>query len=128
MRLRVTLPLPPSIGTVYRKRGHGRGMFMTKEGTDFKKEAIMLIQMNKPQIAGATFYEGQRFSLKLTLHFPDRRRCDIDNRVKLCQDALADALGFDDKQIDQLIVERGEPDKARPRCELFLTDNFTPTP
>jgi Holliday junction resolvase RusA-like endonuclease len=97
-------------------------MFMTPEGVAFKQACTLKLTQAKHQIEGSTMYEGQRFTLSLTLHFPDKRRCDLDNRIKLVQDALSDALGFDDKQIDRLIVQRGEPDKQKPRCELYLTD------
>ena len=46
--------------------------------------------------------------MQVTLYPKDRRKQDIDNRIKALWDALADAGVFDnDEQIDTLIVQRG---------------------
>jgi crossover junction endodeoxyribonuclease RusA len=49
-----------------------------------------------------------RLEMQVTLYPKDRRKQDIDNRIKALWDALADAGVFDnDEQIDTLIVQRG---------------------
>ena len=46
--------------------------------------------------------------MQVTLHPKDRRKQDIDNRIKALWDALADAGVIDnDEQIDVLMVQRG---------------------
>jgi crossover junction endodeoxyribonuclease RusA len=46
--------------------------------------------------------------MQVTLYPKDKRKQDIDNRIKALWDALADAGVFDnDEQIDTLIVQRG---------------------
>jgi crossover junction endodeoxyribonuclease RusA len=46
--------------------------------------------------------------MQVTLYPKDRRKQDIDNRIKALWDALADAGVFDnDEQIDILMVQRG---------------------
>ena len=46
--------------------------------------------------------------MQVTLYPKDRRKQDIDNRIKALWDALADAGVFDnDEQIDVLMVQRG---------------------
>ena len=46
--------------------------------------------------------------MQVTLYPKDKRKQDIDNRIKALWDALADAGVFDnDEQIDVLIVQRG---------------------
>ena len=49
-----------------------------------------------------------RLSLHVVARPPDARRRDLDNTLKALQDALAESLGFDDSQIDELTVVRGE--------------------
>ena len=54
-----------------------------------------------------------RLEMKVVIYPRDRRRQDIDNRIKALWDALADAGVFDDdEQIDVLHIERGEIKKA----------------
>lgn len=49
-----------------------------------------------------------RLEMQVTLYPKDRRKQDIDNRIKALWDALADAGVFDnDEQIDILMVQRG---------------------
>ena len=49
-----------------------------------------------------------RLEMQVTLYPTDRRKQDIDNRIKALWDALADAGVFDnDEQIDVLMVLRG---------------------
>ena len=51
--------------------------------------------------------------MQVTLYPKDRRKQDIDNRIKALWDALADAGVFDnDEQIDVLHIERGEIKKG----------------
>lgn len=50
-----------------------------------------------------------RLQMTVILHPRDKRKQDIDNRIKALWDALADAGVFDDdEQIDVLMVQRGE--------------------
>jgi crossover junction endodeoxyribonuclease RusA len=54
-----------------------------------------------------------RIEMQVTLYPKDRRKQDIDNRIKALWDALADAGVFDnDEQIDVLLVQRGEIKKG----------------
>ena len=49
-----------------------------------------------------------RLEMQVTLYPKDRRKQDIDNRIKALWDALTDAGVFDDdEQIDVLMVQRG---------------------
>jgi crossover junction endodeoxyribonuclease RusA len=51
----------------------------------------------------------KRLQMQVTLYPRDKRKQDIDNRIKALWDALANAGVYDDdSQIDVLIVQRGE--------------------
>jgi crossover junction endodeoxyribonuclease RusA len=51
--------------------------------------------------------------MKVVLYPRDRRKQDIDNRIKALWDALGEAGVFDDdEQIDVLQIERGEIKKG----------------
>ena len=98
----LNLPLPPSVNS-YRTIFRGR-MGISKVGREFKeKVSDYVAEYNVPKLGKA------RLEFQVTLYPRDRRKQDIDNRIKALWDALADAGVFDDdEQIDVLIVNRGE--------------------
>jgi len=102
----LNLPLPPSINHYWGTHGHRR--YVSKAGVAFK-EAVSdyVAEYNVPKLGKS------RLEFQVTLYPKDRRKQDIDNRIKALWDALADAGVFDnDEQIDVLIVHRGEIKKG----------------
>jgi crossover junction endodeoxyribonuclease RusA len=79
-------------------------MGISKAGREFK------LQVQDYVLDNAVPKMGQkRLQMQVTLFPRDRRKQDIDNRIKALWDALTDAGVFDDdEQIDILIVQRGE--------------------
>lgn len=66
-------------------------------------------------------FEG-RLKVCIELTAPNRRKFDIDNRIKACLDALQETgLFVDDEQIDELIVKRlhVEPPGC---CDVTITE------
>jgi Holliday junction resolvase RusA-like endonuclease len=109
-----TAPIPPSLNNAYTNgRGHGRRV-LTNEGRDYKERVAKSLLGTQPLPSGA------RINLSLRLWFRNRRRRDISNCVKLLEDALSEALGFDDCAVDRLLVERVGIDALRPRCEVTI--------
>jgi len=102
----LNLPLPPSVNS-YRTIFRGR-MGISKAGVQFKEQVSdYVIEYRVPKLGAA------RLEMKVVLYPRDRRKQDIDNRIKALWDALADAGVFDnDEQIDILLVERGEIKKG----------------
>lgn len=99
------LPLPPSVNS-YRTIFRGR-MNITKAGREFKAAvADYVVEYKVPKLGDS--------KLKVTMVlFPrDKRKIDIDNRIKAVLDALEDAGVFNnDFQVDHLEIIRGEPVK-----------------
>lgn len=97
----LSLPLPPSVNHYWGSVGNRR--FVSKAGKEFKlrvQEYVM--EYRVPKLGTA------RLQMTVTLHPRDKRKQDIDNRIKALWDALADAGVFDnDEQIDVLMVQRG---------------------
>ncbi len=79
-------------------------MGISKAGRKFK------LQVQDYVLDNAVPKMGQkRLQMQVTLYPRDKRKQDIDNRIKALWDALTDAGVFDDdEQIDILIVQRGE--------------------
>ena len=102
----LNLPLPPSVNsyrTIFRNR-----MGISKAGKEFKaKVSDYVIEYKVPKLGAA------RLEMKVVLYPRDKRKQDIDNRIKALWDALGDAGVFDDdEQIDVLLIERGEIKKG----------------
>ena len=97
----LTLPLPPSVNHYW--GSHGRRRFVSKAGKEFKAQVSdYVVEYRVPKLGTA------RLEMQVTLYPKDRRKQDIDNRIKALWDALADAGVFDnDEQIDTLMVQRG---------------------
>jgi len=94
------LPLPPSVNSYWGFSGSRR--FLTLQAREFKVQVAQ--QVSQQPIR----FGDQRLSLTVTLCFKDKRRADIDNRIKSLLDALMQAGLFnDDSQIDELHVYRG---------------------
>lgn len=102
----LNLPLPPSVNsyrTIFRNR-----MNISAAGRKYKAEVSDYVnEYRVPKLGNA------RLEMKVVIYPRDRRKQDIDNRIKALWDALGDAGVFDDdEQIDVLIIERGEIKKS----------------
>jgi crossover junction endodeoxyribonuclease RusA len=83
-------------------------MGISKAGREFKLQVQDYVLDNAVAKMG-----DKRLQMQVTLYPRDRRKQDIDNRIKALWDALADAGVYeDDSQIDVLIVQRGEIKKG----------------
>lgn len=102
----LSLPLPPSVNS-YRTIFRGR-MGISKAGREFKaKVSDYVAEYRVPKLG------TERIEMKVVLYPRDKRKQDIDNRIKALWDALTDAGVFDDdEQIDILHIERGEIKKG----------------
>jgi crossover junction endodeoxyribonuclease RusA len=102
----LNLPLPPSVNS-YRTIFRGR-MGISKAGRAFKEQVSDYVaEYRVPKLGTA------RLEMKVTVYPRDRRKQDIDNRIKALWDALSDAGVFDDdEQIDILHIDRGEIKKG----------------
>jgi len=95
------LPLPPSVNTYWRNfRGR---TILSKAGRQFKADVSeCVIDQNVPKLGNA------RLDVTIFLHARDKRKIDLDNRLKSCLDAIQDAGVYDDdEQIDSLTIHRG---------------------
>lgn len=102
MSNKLTLPFPPSINHYWRHRAIGRraSVYLSSEALAYRQDVKNAITATKPLTT--------RLSVSVELHAPNRRKYDIDNRVKSLLDALTHAgILLDDELIDSLQITRG---------------------
>lgn len=95
------LGLPPTVNHMYRT-GY-RSRFKTLEVREYQQYAVNCL---REAWAGRKTLNG-RIEMRLIFTTDDKRRWDIDNRVKAIQDCLSVAgVIRDDSQLDALHIER----------------------
>ena len=117
MSLALQIPMPPSTNHAY-YNVPGRGRVLSTVAREFKDKASWQAYKARNE-QGWRYEPGARLSLSLEFHFSRDGKRDISNRVKLVEDALAEALGFDDSVIDLIILRRGTKYRLE-YCEVLL--------
>ena len=102
MKAILVLPLSPSTNTYYRK--YNNIMVIGKEGKAFKQAVQEYVLVNK-----VPKFRDRKLKITMVISPRDKRKIDIDNRIKAVLDALQKADVFhDDFQVDHLEMIRGE--------------------
>jgi crossover junction endodeoxyribonuclease RusA len=91
----------------YWRNFRGRTILSSK-GREFKAAvADYVIEFRVPKLGDS------KLRISMVLFPRDKRKIDIDNRIKCVLDALQDAGVFDDDfQVDELSIVRGKPIKG----------------
>lgn len=104
----LTLPWPPSANTIWRTVLVGKfpRVLLSKAGRRYRSDVeVAVLAQGRGRVEGP-------LAIEIVLFPPDRRRSDIDNRVKPVLDALQHAGVYaDDYSVVRLAVERREPVK-----------------
>lgn len=111
----LTLPLAPSVNHAYRSAiiGGKSRRVATAKVKEYKADVAVKARMQR-----ARLLDGE-VSLSLAVYFPDRRRRDLSNVVKVCEDSLTGICYRDDSQIHHMeLVKRY--DRGNPRIELTV--------
>jgi crossover junction endodeoxyribonuclease RusA len=95
------VPLPPSVNTYWRNF-HGRTI-LSKAARDYKQTIKEYVLINKMPSFG-----NARLQAIITIFPKNRRKQDLDNRLKSLLDSLGSAGVFDDdSQFDKIEIARG---------------------
>ena len=115
--------LPPTsnhaYGVAVNKRGKGF-IYMTAEGKAWKTGAQLAVQAADNQPEG--FWKGKQLFVSLTFFYKSTLIHDIDGLVKLALDSVADGLGFDDRYVFPLLLNK-KPSTVY-GISVFVTDRI----
>lgn len=102
MLVTIQLPMPPTVNTYYRNfRGR---MVLGKKGREFKLAVQEIVT-----ITNIPSFRDKRLAAIITVFPPNKRKWDLDGRLKGIFDALQDAGVYDnDEQFDKIEVARGK--------------------
>jgi Holliday junction resolvase RusA-like endonuclease len=132
------LELPyPTVTANHMYTHTARGVRLSDKAASYRDEVIVLArQHGRPSAVAttpithaifggkATLIErtipGNALELNIAIYPPDGRRRDIDNVVKLLQDALAAAWDFDDARIALLTVARHKLTLTHPHGAILV--------
>lgn len=105
--LTYTLPWPPSVNHYWRRvlvSGKPRTL-LSKEGRAYKLAAADAVRQQR---CGPSAPLSGRLAIAVTLFPPDRRRYDLDNRLKAVLDSLTEARVWeDDRHVKIIHLEEG---------------------
>jgi len=94
-------------------------MYMTAEGKAWKAGAQLVVQAANRQPEG--FWRNKHLHVSLIFFDKTVFYFDVDGRVKLTLDALADGLGFDDRYVLSMQIEKQA--SPIPGVSIFVTDH-----
>ena len=95
------LPLPPSVNAYWRNF-HGRTI-LSKAARDYKQTVKEYVLLNK-----IPYFGDARLQAIITIFPKDRRKQDLDNRLKSLLDSLENAGIYEsDSQFDKIEIARG---------------------
>jgi crossover junction endodeoxyribonuclease RusA len=120
-RLRLVLPLPPSINRQYATVGNRR--VLTKDAREFKRDVKKTIDqaLLSGKVTTSTERELQKalIGVYFTFYFETPKRRDLDGGLKIALDAICAPLGIDDRSVVDLHLIK-QIDPLEPRLEVEL--------
>lgn len=119
---RATVPgVAPSVNHTYRASGGGR-VYKTSEAKDWQTMAAVILASGRRPDKG--WPHRGRVHLDLIFHVRNKRRSDMDNRIKAVQDCLAMAgIIEDDYQVWVLSAQRVRDGTESVEIEVWELDS-----
>ncbi|HEX2282591.1 MAG TPA: RusA family crossover junction endodeoxyribonuclease [Thermomicrobiales bacterium] len=121
VRFQIVLPLPPGVNNQYVSVGRRR--VLSASARTFNRDVAKLIaaQRTSGQLSPATEHAltSSLLGIYLVYFFETPHRRDLDGGLKICLDALARTIGFDDRAVVDLHLSK-KIDPLRPRVEVEI--------
>lgn len=113
---RIELPFPPSSNTAYPTGKTGK-RFLSGRGKEWYEKALPLAEFALQRMD-----TPERLKMMFMFYFPNNRKCDLNNYVKLPQDVICSVLNIDDNHFVVPIVSMHSMgvDKEFPRCVVYV--------
>lgn len=116
--LKLALPVPPSVNAIYyNTRGGGRRL--TKKAEHYIRDVRALTNQAIDDQHWSKQEKGIWLYMDMVFYFPDRRRRDSHNCLKVLLDALESIVYVDDMYVMPRI-QSVEYDKDNPRVEISV--------
>ena len=112
----LTIPPVPSVNHLY-FNCHGRRA-MTSQGKDYKVN-LKYLAICERQNQGWTPTVGKKVVMEFRIYWPDKRRRDADNVIKIVQDSFSGILYDDDKFVLPRIMD-WDLGPCYPRVEIKI--------
>jgi len=124
--LSFSLPLPPTVNHAYANVGGRR--ILTSVGRVYKRDVMERVVREIDCIVDGFWSRGEPLSMEIELFFPSLenkgwssgqaksryKQIDASNRVKLVEDAIAEALMIDDRYFFDVTVRKRVRDDEMP--------------
>jgi crossover junction endodeoxyribonuclease RusA len=117
----IVLPLPPGVNNQYISVGRRR--VLSAPAKSFNRDVAKLIaaQRTSGQLSAVTVQAlaNSLLGVYLVFFFQTPHRRDLDGGLKICLDALARSIGFDDRAVVDLHLSK-KIDPLHPRVEVEI--------
>ena len=117
----IVLPLPPGVNNQYMSVGRRR--VLSAAAKTFNRDVAKLIAAERTNGRLSTATEralaDALLGVYLVYFFETPHRRDLDGGLKICLDALARTIGFDDRAVVDLHLSK-KIDPLRPRVEVEI--------
>ena len=117
----IVLPLPPGVNNQYVSIGRRRAL--SGPARTFNRDVAKLIAglrtSGQLSIATERALSSSSLGVYLVFFFETPHRRDLDGGLKICLDALARSIGFDDRSVVDIHLSK-KIDPLRPRVEVEI--------
>ena len=114
--IRITLPSVPTVNKLY-FNCHGRRA-MTSQGKKWKAEVMTWANLQKIR-QHWKLIEREKVVMEVTNFWPDNRKRDSSNTLKILEDSFTGILYDDDRWVLPRIMDF-HVDRDNPRCEVRI--------